>query len=198
MRDDDRVIPIFHIATRADWQAARAAGEYRVATRGRSLEDVGFVHAARRDQVARVFLRHFRGCGEPLVLLRIDPDRLRSPVVEVTSDGDTWPRIHGPVDVAAVTDVQPLNERGGTAPLMHLFVTEVVRRMVLVAGVLLVAVIGGLLGSSAGSSVGAVGGVTGGVVGGVIGVVAGAAVGVAVVTAISRRPPRSRPAARGR
>ena len=35
---------LFHVAEAADWDAARRSGRYGRSTRGRSLEDVGFVH----------------------------------------------------------------------------------------------------------------------------------------------------------
>jgi uncharacterized protein (DUF952 family) len=43
---------IFHIASRADWTAAKADGEYRISTLGRTLEDEGFIHCSTLAQVA--------------------------------------------------------------------------------------------------------------------------------------------------
>jgi glutathione S-transferase len=34
--------PLFHLALRRDWEAAQAAGESRVSTLGRTLEQDGF------------------------------------------------------------------------------------------------------------------------------------------------------------
>lgn len=44
---------IFHIALSRDWEAAKQVGEYRVSTRGRGLDEVGFIHGSFRDQVER-------------------------------------------------------------------------------------------------------------------------------------------------
>ena len=45
---------IFHIATVADWEQALASGGYTTSTRGRTLEQEGFLHASREDQTAGV------------------------------------------------------------------------------------------------------------------------------------------------
>jgi glutathione S-transferase len=102
---------IFHIAEASDWRAAQAAGDYRVSTRGRSLADEGYIHAARRDQVLTVAEAYYADAG-PLVLLTIDPERLSSPVRDdEVLPGVVYPHIYGPVDLTAVVAVEPL-ERG--------------------------------------------------------------------------------------
>ena len=45
---------IFHIATAADWERAQVAGAYTTSTRGRTLEEEGFLHASREEQVEGV------------------------------------------------------------------------------------------------------------------------------------------------
>ena len=106
--------PIFHISTRADWLEACRTGRYTTSTAGRTLEEEGFIHASRRDQVAGVFSRYYAGAGEPLVLLVIDPALLGSQVrVEAVGD-DTYPHVYGPIVPEAVVEVLPLDEHGGT------------------------------------------------------------------------------------
>ena len=101
--------PIFHIATRADWEATLASGTYTTSTAGRTLADEGFIHASRREQVQGVFDRYYANAGEPLVLLTIDPARLESELrVEAVGD-DTYPHIYGPIERQAVIDVVPLD-----------------------------------------------------------------------------------------
>ena len=56
---------IYHIATRADWLEATRTGTYRTSTAGRSLDEEGFIHASRREQVAGVFSRYYAKAGEP-------------------------------------------------------------------------------------------------------------------------------------
>jgi uncharacterized protein (DUF952 family) len=63
---------IFHVATLADWQQAKQSGRYATSTYGVSLDDVGFIHAARAEQVAGVVSAHYSGVEEPIVLLEID------------------------------------------------------------------------------------------------------------------------------
>lgn len=103
---------IFHIATRADWLEATRTGTYTTSTAGRTLDEEGFIHTSRREQVAGVFDRFYAQAGEPLVLLTIDPARLESEVrVEAVGD-DVYPHIYGPINRKAVVEVAPLDRRG--------------------------------------------------------------------------------------
>jgi uncharacterized protein (DUF952 family) len=105
---------IYHCSLVADWTAARAAGEYTVSTRGRSLAQEGFLHASYAGQVAGVLARFYADVTEPMVLLVIDPDRLTVPVVPESppgasaDDAEKFPHIYGPLAVDAVVDVRPL------------------------------------------------------------------------------------------
>ena len=105
---------IFHIALASEWAEARSSGSYRTSTLGRSVEQEGFIHASRRDQVGPVFQSFYREVREPLVLLTIDTDRLTAPWQEDPVGDDTFPHIYGPLNIAAVVDTQPLNRRGAT------------------------------------------------------------------------------------
>lgn len=102
---------IFHIAEPADWQAAQAAGDYRVSTRGRTLAEEGFIHASYRHQVLGVAEAVYADAG-PLLLLSIDPAALSSPVRDdEVQPGIVFPHIYGPLNLEAVVAVTPL-ERG--------------------------------------------------------------------------------------
>lgn len=105
---------IFHVATRADWERARATGSYTISTLGRTLAEEGFVHASRADQWRGVLERFYGDVAEPLVLLEIDTDRLDVPVVEeppAPGVAETFPHVYGAVPVAAVTAVTPVAGR---------------------------------------------------------------------------------------
>ena len=104
---------IFHIASAADWQRARRDGAYRVSTRGRTLEQEGFIHASRDDQVLATAEAFYADADEPLVVLVVDEDRLTSEVRREVPPGgdDAFPHVYGPIDVDAVVAVLPL-ERG--------------------------------------------------------------------------------------
>lgn len=103
--------PIFHLALRAEWEAAGATGEYRVSTLGRTLDEEGFLHASYRHQWAGVRSAFYSAVDEPMVLLEIDPDRLDAPVVVEAPDGsaEAFPHIYGPLPVRAVVGVHPLD-----------------------------------------------------------------------------------------
>jgi uncharacterized protein (DUF952 family) len=101
---------IYHLALAADWAAAGPAGEYRVSTLGRTLEEEGFIHAsADLEQARGVAGRFYRDVAEPLVLLAIDEDLLGCPVRLEVPDGmaEAFPHIYGPVPVAAVVSATP-------------------------------------------------------------------------------------------
>ena len=134
---------IFHIATDADWRRTLDTGTYTTSTVGRTLEEEGFIHASRRDQVQGVFDRYYRGLGEHLVLLTIDPTRLSDADVRVEPVGDdTYPHVYGPINRSAVVDVSPLNRRGGAETLMSLWLTGMAVRMGIALAVMaLVAVV---------------------------------------------------------
>ncbi len=101
---------IYHIALATDWQAALAAGEYRVSTLGRTLEDEGFLHASTSAQVRGVADAFYGAVREPLVLLTIDERRLTVPLQwdAVPGRPDPFPHLYGPLDVGAVVLATPL------------------------------------------------------------------------------------------
>lgn len=102
---------IYHIATVADWERARRDGAYTTSTRGRTLEQEGFIHASTAGQTAATANRFYGGIGEPLVVLVIDADRLAAPLAydEVPGSPERFPHIYGPLNLDAVVDVLPLD-----------------------------------------------------------------------------------------
>ncbi len=138
---------IFHIATAADWAAAQTSGAYTTSTHGRTLEQEGFLHASRREQVAGVFAAFYRQVSEPLVLLAIDTDRLDVPWREDPVGEDTFPHIYGPLRPRAVVDVQPLNRKGGTESFSVLFFKEMMLRAGLGIAVMVLAVVFSAIGA---------------------------------------------------
>ncbi len=102
---------LFHIALASDWFAAQQAGEYRISTLGRTLDEVGFVHASYAEQVAGVLAAFYSDVTEPLLLLAIDPARLGCDVrLEAAAPGGgMFPHIYGPIPVSAVIDVTPVS-----------------------------------------------------------------------------------------
>lgn len=98
--------PLFHFAAPADWDGARAQGEY--APPGLAAE--GFIHAATADQVPGVVERHLRGHG-PRVRLTLDAEALRPLLVFEWSEasGDLYPHVFGPIPLAAVLAAEPFD-----------------------------------------------------------------------------------------
>ena len=96
--------PIFHLALASDWAAAQQAGEYRISTLGRTLEQEGSIHASRADQWRATKQRFYAEVPEELVLLEIDPALLTSPLVvePVPGTDDEFPHIYGPLNLDAV------------------------------------------------------------------------------------------------
>jgi uncharacterized protein (DUF952 family) len=102
---------IYHIAYAADWEKAQADGEYRMSTKGRTLEEQGFIHAGDAPQVAPVANMVYGG-ESGLVVLVIDTDRLQSKLQydEVNGWDSPFPHIYGPLNPDAVVEVLPLEK----------------------------------------------------------------------------------------
>jgi glutathione S-transferase len=95
---------ILHIALPDDWSTARETGVYRVSTRGRSLDDEGFVHCSHPNQLEGVANRFYGDIAE-LVLLHIEPELLDAEVrIEPATEGgrELYPHVYGPVPTSAV------------------------------------------------------------------------------------------------
>lgn len=141
---------IFHIATDADWRRTLETGTYTTSTVGRTLDEEGFIHASRRDQVQGVFDRYYAGLGEHLVLLTIDPRRLDAEVRVDPVGDDTYPHVYGPINRSAVVDVTPLDGHGRPQTLVSLWLRGMAVRMgvavVVMALVLLALWAAGVLG----------------------------------------------------
>ena len=172
----DAGMRIFHIATVADWERAQGSGAYATSTRGRSLEEEGFLHAAHRPQVQGVFQRYYQDVREPLVLLTIDTERLGVPWREEEVGQESFPHIYGPLSPRAVVDVQPLNSSGGTEPFTSLFVREMLLRIGLGVVAMLLAGAGSIVGGGLDA-----------VWGDLVGALVGLAIGIALAVVLLRR-----------
>jgi glutathione S-transferase len=98
---------IFHIATLADWKEAQASGSYAVSTLGRTLEQEGYIHAARHDQVPAVRDRYYADVTEPLVVLEVDTDLLDAEVRDEQVGDEVFPHVYGPIPADAVVAWRP-------------------------------------------------------------------------------------------
>lgn len=96
-----------HLCGADEWDAAQRTG----LRAPESLESVGFVHLSSPQQVHLPANRLYAGRTD-LVLLRLDPARLASPVrwepgVPADPDGMEFPHLYGPLPAAAVISVTP-------------------------------------------------------------------------------------------
>jgi uncharacterized protein (DUF952 family)/heme-degrading monooxygenase HmoA len=100
---------ILHMALPADWRQAQTTNEYRVSTRGVSLEQEGFIHCSFPHQLEGVANRFYADLTD-LELLHVQPDLLDVAVrVEPPADGvaELFPHVYGPIPTTAVVAVTP-------------------------------------------------------------------------------------------
>ncbi|MEV5011968.1 DUF952 domain-containing protein [Streptomyces sp. NPDC055692] len=88
---------IVHITERSLWETARESGTYEMSTRGRTLQQEGFVHFSTRDQLPRIaaFLYGDSRLDVPLRYEAMPPN------------GEEFPHVYGAVPVEAVVGVEP-------------------------------------------------------------------------------------------
>lgn len=91
---------ILHLCTRADWEVAQKAGEYRAA----SLDGEGFIHCSRPDQILKVVNTFYQQIPN-LVLLWLEPEKIAAEIRWEVADGDEFPHIYGPLNLDAVACV---------------------------------------------------------------------------------------------
>jgi len=91
---------IVHICDVTAWEEAQTIGEYRPD----SLASEGFIHASQPGQVLDVANRFYAG-RQDLLLLWIDPQRLRSELRYEPTDSDLFPHIYGALNLEAVVAV---------------------------------------------------------------------------------------------
>jgi glutathione S-transferase len=97
---------LYHLALEEDWQQARNEGVDSRSTRGKSLQEVGFVHASWSHQVEPTWQR-FYGDGPELRLLVIDPSRLEAAGIPLREEpapgsGERFPHLYGALPIGAV------------------------------------------------------------------------------------------------
>lgn len=103
---------LLHITDRDHWLAAARTGEYRMSTRGVTLEQQGFIHCSARGQLGQVArLLYADALADELVVLVIDSDRVPAPVRYEAAEpgGEAYPHIYGVLPASAVTDVLPVS-----------------------------------------------------------------------------------------
>lgn len=103
----DERMAIYKIVSRAEWEAAEAAGRFEGSEVDRRD---GFIHLSTSRQVRETAARHFAG-RQDLVLVEVDAPRL--PLRwEPSRGGDRFPHLYEPLPLAAARSVQPLPLNG--------------------------------------------------------------------------------------
>lgn len=102
---------LYHVTTKREWNEALMVGQYKRSTRGKSFDEVGFIHASLSGQVAQVAEFVYRDCNEELVLLVMDLDRLTADGLIVRfedgGNGELYPHIYSPLLCRLVEEVRP-------------------------------------------------------------------------------------------
>lgn len=90
-----------HLTTKQAWEDALKVGTYSLSTKGKTLEEVGFIHGSFADQVEEVAGFVFAGTTEELVVLHLNIENLASHGIEVrveeASNGKSYPHIYGAI-----------------------------------------------------------------------------------------------------
>ncbi len=108
-----------HLTTKQAWEDALKVGIYSLSTKGKTLEEVGFIHGSFADQVEEVAGFVFAGSTEDLILLHLEIDKLASNGIQVrvekASNEKSYPHIYGAipcelVDRASAAYMNPKNQ----------------------------------------------------------------------------------------
>jgi glutathione S-transferase len=111
---------LYHLTLAEDWRQAKREGFYPWSTRGMTFEQVGFVHASWRHQVAATY-RRFYADAPAVVLLALDPQAIASAGVPLRQEpapdtGEWFPHLYGPLPLGAVVLADPYPGDAGEAP----------------------------------------------------------------------------------
>ncbi len=102
---------IYHMCTRAEWQAAQESGVYEGSSQDRAD---GFIHFSSGEQVRESAAKHRAGQSD-LVLLCVASSALGPALKwEPSRDGALFPHLYGPLPIEVVSQVDdlPLAEDG--------------------------------------------------------------------------------------
>lgn len=98
-----------HLTTKQAWDDALKVGVYSLSTKGKTLEEVGFIHGSFPDQLGDVASFLFAGSTEELVVLHLDIDKLEAHGlivrIEDGGNGKMYPHIYGAIPCKLVDKV---------------------------------------------------------------------------------------------
>lgn len=103
---------IFHVADCEDW-AERVVrnSAYIKSTRGRTLEEEGFIHCSFRSQVARIAETYY-GDQDGGIILTLNTSLLLAPIKVEQGVGtdELFPHVYGAINSEAIVAAQPYKE----------------------------------------------------------------------------------------
>ena len=96
---------IYHVTTKHSWDKAQEQGAYEAL----SLFTEGFIHLSKKEQVAGVLERYYKG-QQDLVLLHVDETKLDALLrYEMSpSVNEEFPHLFGKINLDAVINVEPI------------------------------------------------------------------------------------------
>ena len=109
---------IFHVTTKDEWNKAKLTGVYDCSTRGKSFDEVGFIHASLRTQVDDVAKFLYRDTDEVLVVLIMDLKNLETSGHTVRfedgGNGQMYPHIYAAISIDSIIDIRDgaFNDQG--------------------------------------------------------------------------------------
>jgi glutathione S-transferase len=111
---------LYHLTLAEDWRQAKRQGFYPWSTRGMTHEQVGFVHASWRHQVAATYGRFYADASD-VVLLALDPQAIANAGVPILQEpapdtGEWFPHLYGPLPMGAVVLADPYPGDASEAP----------------------------------------------------------------------------------
>lgn len=102
LQDNDTLI--VHLCPRGAWEAALVSGAFHTT----SLDEEGFIHCSRRNQILAVANTLYQDISDA-VLLWIDPVRVMAEIRWELVGDDSYPHIYGELNIDAVIEVSDLN-----------------------------------------------------------------------------------------
>ena len=99
---------IYHVTTATEWTRAQLNGVFDRSTKGKSFEQVGFIHASTALQLEGIKEILYGNTTEKLVVLVLSQEKLMSAGIEVRfedgGEGEFYPHIFAPIPVRLIVD----------------------------------------------------------------------------------------------
>ena len=99
---------IYHVTTKAEWTHAQLTGLFDRSTKGKSFDDVGFIHASTGIQLEGTKNYLYGESNANLVVLVLSQATLQTAGIDVLFEdggaGDFYPHIYAPIPVRLITD----------------------------------------------------------------------------------------------